>query len=151
MDRSWFALGLLKVRSRFAPRSLAVRTKYCRSSLQVRRRYSTATLTFHVPCGTERPVFHAVTRWVRGYNRGSPAFQYLLPKLDLFTYKTFPLLVHLCSCFCHTFSKEDSLLTQQKLQTCYVISDALPTSSGYCSNCCSVRLHLQPTILTGFS
>ena len=42
------------------------------------------------------PVFHAVTRWVRGYNRRTPTFQYLLPKLDLLTYKTFPLLVRLC-------------------------------------------------------
>ena len=75
-----------------------------------------------------RPVFHAVTRWVRGYNRGTPGFQYLLPKLDLLTYKTFPLLVRLC--FRKALvSSIHSLRKTASLQTCYVISDTLPTSS----------------------
>ena len=64
-----------------------------------------------------------------GYAGGTPAIYCLLPKVDLFTYKTILTLVLLCPgnifVFAHTFSTVDVLLTQQKLQTCYVTSNLL--------------------------
>ena len=66
---------------------------------------------------------------VVGYARGTPALCCLLPEVDLLTYKTTLTLVLLCPgnifVFAHTFSSVDVLLTQQKLQTCYVTSNLL--------------------------
>ena len=72
-----------------------------------------------------------------GYAGGTPAICCLLPKVDFFTYKTTLILVLLCPgnifVFAHTFSTVDVLLTQQKLQTCYVTSNLLWLPPYHCA------------------
>ena len=81
----------------------------------------------------ERLVVDTVSCYVVGYAGSTPAICCILPKVDLFTYKTTPTLVLLCPgnifVFAHTFSTVDVLLTQQKLQTCYVTSNLLCSPS----------------------